>query len=81
MKALFVAIAIVLVSVGSASWAASPIHTQQVQFKKGESAATVRDSIKGDQIVDYKLRAGAGQSMVVIFNPSNPSAYFNVTKA
>jgi hypothetical protein len=58
--------------------AQAQIQQQQVQFKKGESGATIKGSLKGEQIIDYKLRAGAGQAMVVQFKPSNPSAYFNV---
>ena len=54
------------------------IREQQVQFKKGESGTTIKGSIKGDQTVDYKLRANADQTMVVKFKPSNASAYFNV---
>jgi hypothetical protein len=54
------------------------IQQKQVQFKKGETGATIKGSLKGEQIVDYKLRAAAGQVMVVQFKPSNPSAYFNV---
>ncbi len=53
------------------------IQQQQVQFKKGESGATIKGSLKGEQIIDYKLRAGTGQAMVVHFKPSNPSGYFN----
>ncbi|MFN8840594.1 MAG: hypothetical protein ACK5XG_17750 [Burkholderiales bacterium] len=65
---------IVVPSVG----AQPPITTKPVQFKKGESGATIKGTIKGDQIVDYKVRTGAGQAMVVQFRPSNPSTYFNV---
>jgi hypothetical protein len=54
------------------------IRQEQIQFKKGATSATLKGKIKGDQIVDYQLRAGLGQSMVVIFKPSNRSAYFNV---
>lgn len=54
------------------------IQQQQIQFGKGESAAKITGKIKGDQIVDYQLRASAGQRMVVTFNPSHPAAYFNV---
>jgi hypothetical protein len=54
------------------------IKQQSVQFKKGESGATIKGSLKGDQIIDYTLRASAGQVMVVHFKPTNPSAYFNV---
>ena len=81
MKALTASVLYGLVLVTTLAAAEVSIREQQVAFKKGESGATTKGSIKGDQIVDYKLRAGAGQSMVVIFNPSNPSAYFNVTKA
>jgi hypothetical protein len=54
------------------------IRQEQIQFQKGATSATLKGKIKGDQIVDYQLRAGLGQSMVVIFKPSNRSAYFNV---
>ena len=54
------------------------IRAEQVQFKKGEAGATLKGKIKGDEIVDYELRAAAGQSMVVLFKAGNPSAYFNV---
>jgi hypothetical protein len=58
--------------------AAARIRQEQVQFGKGESGTTVTGTIQGDQIVDYQLRAGAGQTMVADFKPSNLSAYFNV---
>jgi hypothetical protein len=54
------------------------IRAEQVQFKKGEAGSTLKGKIKGDEIVDYELRAAAGQSMVVLFKPGHPSAYFNV---
>jgi hypothetical protein len=54
------------------------IRQEQIQFGQGASGMTVKDTIKGDQIVDYQLRASAGQAMVAIFKPSNRSAYFNV---
>jgi len=55
------------------------IRQEQIQFEKGKASATIKGSIQGDQTVDYTLRAAAGQSMVVLFEPSNLSAYFNVT--
>jgi hypothetical protein len=73
-RALFVA----LVCAAALPASAQPIRQQQIQFKKGESGATIKGSIQGDQTVDYKLRAAAGQSMVVNFKPSNASGYFNV---
>jgi hypothetical protein len=56
----------------------SAIQEVQVQFPKGKTGTTMKGKLKGDQTVDYKLRAAAGQSMVVVFQSSNPSAYFNV---
>lgn len=58
--------------------AQSPIQTKTVQFKKGESGASIKGALKGDQSIDYKLTAGAGQTMVIKFAPSNASAYFNL---
>ncbi len=49
-----------------------------MQFKPGTSSATLKGRIKGDHDVDYVVRASAGQSITVNFEPSNASAYFNV---
>jgi len=76
VKALLLASALLLA--GAPAWADSAIRSQSIQFKRGASSATLKGSIKGDQVVDYKLRAGAGQKMAVQFEPSSPSAYFNV---
>ena len=54
------------------------IREVQVQFPKGETGATLKGKLKGDESVDYKVRATAGQSMVIVFKPGNSSAYFNV---
>lgn len=71
--------AVLLLALASAPAVAQPkIEQRIVQFKTGETGATIKGAIKGDQTIDYKLRAGAGQAMVVQFRPSNPSAYFNV---
>jgi len=78
VKTLIACVVSVLWLAMTPTWAAPNIKQQQVQFKKGESGATIKASLKGDQIIDYKLGAGAGQVMVVKFKPSNPSAYFNV---
>ena len=58
--------------------AQSDIRHQDIQFEKGAYGTTLNGQIKGDQIVDYRLRARAGQVMAVAFKPSNLSAYFNV---
>jgi hypothetical protein len=54
------------------------IRTERVQFKKGETGATIKGHIKGYEIVDYVLGARAGQSLIVILNTDNSMSYFNV---
>ena len=58
--------------------AAQNIRQQPVQFKKDATSASIKGSLKGDQIVDYKLRARAGQTMSVALKTSNNANYFNV---
>lgn len=60
---------------GSATGA---IESRPVHFAKGASSATLRGSLKGDQTIDYKLRARAGQTMYVGLKTSNSANYFNV---
>ena len=55
------------------------IREERVQFKPGETGATIKARIKGRQIVDYRLSVKAGQSMAVILETSNRSNYFNIT--
>jgi hypothetical protein len=73
-------IAAVYLGLASApAWAADGIRETAVQFAKGKSSATLKDKIKGDESVDYRLGATAGQTMTVTLKPSNRSTYFNVT--
>lgn len=58
--------------------AATPIETRPIQFAKGASSATVKGTIKGDQTVDYTLRARAGQIMSVKLATRHSANYFNV---
>ena len=58
--------------------AAQNIRQQPVQLKKDATSASIKGSLKGDQIVDYKLRARAGQTMSVALKTSNNANYFNV---
>jgi hypothetical protein len=57
---------------------AGAIETQPVQFAKGHSSATIKGAIKGDQTVDYTLRARAGQTMTVNLATKHGANYFNV---
>lgn len=57
---------------------AQNIREERVQFAPGTSGATITDSIRGYEIVDYLLRAEVGQQMSVDLQISNSSGYFNV---
>jgi hypothetical protein len=70
--------ACVLVASSLWAFAADSIETKQVHFAKGTSSATLKGSIKGYTIVDYKLGAKAGQTMKVRLKTSNSASYFNV---
>ena len=60
------------------SAAAQSIKVKQITFSAGASSATVKGSLTGDQTVDYKLRAKAGQTMSVTLKTNNGANYFNV---
>jgi hypothetical protein len=68
----------VLVAGFACAVAAATIETRPVQFAKGASSATVKGTIQGDQTIDYKLRAKAGQTMSVKLATRNGANYFNV---
>ncbi len=57
---------------------AGEIQVKPVQFAKGHSSATIQGRIKGDQTIDYTLRAKAGQTMSVALKTGNGANYFNV---
>jgi hypothetical protein len=72
-------IAAILLALAATSLArAEGIKTQPVQFAKGTSSATIKGSIKGDQTIDYSLRAKAGQTMSVKLATKHGANYFNV---
>jgi hypothetical protein len=58
--------------------AADAIRKETVQFAKGSSEATIKGRLQGDQTVDYRVRAGAGQTLAVALKGSNAQNYFNV---
>ncbi|HMS27717.1 MAG TPA: hypothetical protein PKC80_10160 [Burkholderiaceae bacterium] len=57
---------------------AAAIQTQAVHFAKGHTSATMKGSVKGDQTIDYTVRAKAGQTMSVQLASKHRSNYFNV---
>jgi hypothetical protein len=71
---------LVLAFLVAAAAAAAPPggREQEVRFANGASGTTIKGRIAGYETVDYKLRAGAGQTLTVEFKPGNRSAYFDV---
>jgi len=57
------------------------IESQRVTFRAGADSTLLKGQLKGDQTIDYKLRAGAGQTLTVELKGSNPQNYFNVMAA
>jgi hypothetical protein len=64
----------------ASSWAlaAGAIESKPVHYAKGASSTTLKGSLEGDKIIDYRLRAKAGQTMRITLKSSNLSNYFNV---
>ena len=67
-----------LLCAGTPAPVLADIRPEQVRFEKGRNGATLKGSIKDDEIVDYRLRARAGQILDVNLQADNRSAYFNV---
>jgi hypothetical protein len=61
--------------------AQAAIESQRVVFRAGADSSLVKGQLKGDQTVDYILRAGAGQTLAVELKGSNLQNYFNVLAA
>ncbi len=61
--------------------AQTAIDSQRVTFRAGADSTLLKGQLKGDQTIDYKLRAGAGQTLTVELKGSNVQNYFNVMAA
>jgi hypothetical protein len=62
-------------------WAQPAIESHRVSFPAGAVSTLLKGQLKGDQTVDYVLRAGAGQTLSVELKGSNPQNNFNVMAA
>jgi len=79
MKALVhLMVVCAVLAAGSRVRAADSIEVRPLHFADGASSASVKGSLKGYKIIDYKLRAGAGQTMTVSLETGNTANYFNV---
>ena len=61
--------------------AQTAIESQRVTFRAGAESTLLKGQLKGDQTIDYKLRAGAGQTLSVELKGSNAQNDFNVMAA
>lgn len=53
-------------------------RTVPVRFQPGATAATVKGSIRGDRGINYTFETVAGQTLQLLFTPSNRSCTLNV---
>jgi hypothetical protein len=60
--------------------AQTAIERQRVVFPAGADSSLVKGQLKGDQTVDYVLRAGAGQAMTVELKGSNLQNYLRAPR-
>ena len=77
-KQLFAGWLVGAVLAGLAITTTAEAVTKSISFGKGKTGTSVTGQIKGREDVDYQLRAGAGQTMVVDLKASKGAAYFNV---
>ena len=67
------------VALGAATLArAGEVRTEAVRFDAGASGTRIEASLKGDETVQYLLRASEGQQMTVVMTTDSDAAYFNV---
>ncbi len=76
--AVFVVAIAAVLGVRPQAVAAQDVRHERVSFKAGASSATVRDSIRGEETIDYLLGARAGQTMSVTLKTDNGANSFNV---
>lgn len=62
----------------SLCFAANDIRTQRVQFPKGSNSTVITSSIRGYEIVDYVVRAQAGQYLNTSLATRHGATYFNI---
>ncbi len=79
MKTTHILTVLALLAFGHGVAGAQPgIRTERVQFAAGSSSKAIKAQIKGDETVDYQIRAAAGQTLTVTLTASNKQNYFNL---
>jgi hypothetical protein len=62
----------------TAEAAGTGIRTERVRFATGAASAVIKGRLQGDADVDYLVRAGAGQTLTVTLQETNPQNFFNI---
>ena len=73
-----IALALILIPPVAGYAFAPDTSTEQVHFAKGATSTVIKGQVKGYQYVDYRLRAGAGQTLSVGMKTGNGANYFNI---
>jgi len=69
------AVVTLLIALPAAAQTGSP---RPVVFPPGKQQVVLSSRLKGDQDIDYKVEATAGQTLAVTLTSRNPQAYFNI---
>jgi hypothetical protein len=78
----FAAAGLLAISLPAGLGVAQPVvESHRVTFPAGADSTLLKGQLKGDETIDYKLRAGAGQTLTVDLKASNLQTYFNVMAA
>lgn len=72
------AAALVITLAPALALAQDAIREVRVHFPHGASSTTLAGTLKGREIIDYKLGAAAGQRMTVTLTTDNAGNYFNL---
>lgn len=75
---LVIAAIMVLTAVQPHMLQAGNLRELRVEVVNGVSRTTIKDSLKGDQTIDYKIGTGAGQHMIAVFETDNPRSHFDL---
>ncbi|NJD24903.1 MAG: hypothetical protein FIB06_05815 [Betaproteobacteria bacterium] len=75
---LRLAAALAAISLTAPALAERDIRQESVQFPKGKTGVTLKGTITGPQVADYRVRASAGQVMDVVLRWNRTTTYFNI---
>ncbi|KUL31687.1 hypothetical protein [Chlorobium limicola] len=67
-----------LPTAGNAAPVKNDYRTEQVRFAANSSSAVIKGRLKGNEYIDYRLAAKAGQTLDITIKTTNPQNFFNV---